>query len=252
MKNYRYQLFGLMASLIILAAGGLSCRRDAAQTPVTPDRAFDATDTGNFIIGSADAVSWGGQYGKNNTYFMVNIPIVGAVKVEYAVKGGGSFALFLETATPTKMEIGLKTVNGVTDELESVCVTYLEGGVFAAKPANIERSIQHKATHYLRKLDDGSAENWWPVEAAFTFDSEPQTICVVTNGVAQGVDVAGPFPKTTPLTPCGSGGVRVGGYCWYMGAEWQSCDTVCENKGLACNLTGRHGAVRGRLIVIMC
>jgi hypothetical protein len=36
---------------------------------------------------------------------------------------------------------------------------------------------------------------------------------------------------------CGAGGQSVGGYCWYMGAAGQTCDTVCSSHG-ACNLTG--------------
>lgn len=112
---------------------------------------------------------------------MVNLPAIGAVKVEYAVKGGGRFVLFVDTTTPTKWEIGLTTVDGVTAVLESVCVTYTEGLAFAAKPANIETSMQHQATHYLRKLDAGGTEKWWPIDAAFVFGGETKTVCVVSN-----------------------------------------------------------------------
>jgi len=149
----------------------------------------------NFIIGSTESTNWGGQYAEDNTYFMVNIPIVGAVKVEYTITGGATFALFVETKTPTKWEIGLKTVDGVTDTLQNVCVTYTEGVPFANVPADATTSTQHQATHYLRTLENGT-ENWWPSDAAFGFAGETTTVCVVVDGKVQGEEVAGPFPKT--------------------------------------------------------
>ncbi|GAK53735.1 S-layer domain protein [Candidatus Moduliflexus flocculans] len=129
---------------------------------------------------------------------MVNIPVTGAVKVEYTITGGGAYALFADTATPTKWEIGLKTVDGVTDTLQRVCVTYTDGVPFASVPAEATTSKQHQATHYLRKLDSGT-ENWWPTDTAFGFAGETKTVCVVTDGVVQGEEVAGPFPKTPAL-----------------------------------------------------
>ncbi len=132
---------------------------------------------------------------------MVNIPVSGAIKVEYTVAGGGTYAVFVETTTPTKWEIGLTTVDGVTATLERVCVTSTEGVPFAAIPANSATATQHKATHYLRALEDGSTENWWPVDAAFGFAGDTKTVCVVTDGVVQGEEVAGPFPKPQPTAP---------------------------------------------------
>ena len=40
---------------------------------------------------------------------------------------------------------------------------------------------------------------------------------------------------TTVAPSCG--GSLIGGYCWYYGAQGQSCDTVCGSHG-GCNLTG--------------
>lgn len=174
---------------------------------------------------------------------MVNIPVTGAVKVEYAIMGGGTYAVFVETTTPTKWEIGLKTVDGVTDVLQRVCVTYTEGAAFASVPANATTATQHQATHYLRKLENGGTENWWPVDAAFAFAGDTKTVCVVTDGQAQGAEVDGPFPKSQPTTTTTSvtptttttvpacGGKSVGGYCWYLGAQNESCDTVCATRG---------------------
>jgi len=35
-----------------------------------------------------------------------------------------------------------------------------------------------------------------------------------------------------PVAPCPVGGEKVGGACWYIGDAGESCDTVCDNKGL--------------------
>ena len=161
---------------------------------------------------------------------MVNIPVTGAVKVEYAIMGGGTYAVFVDTTTPTKWEIGLKTVDGVTDVLQRVCVTYTEGAAFASVPANATTATQHQATHYLRKLENGGTENWWPVDAAFAFAGDTKTVCVVTDGVVRGEEVAGPFPK--PTSVCGKiQGAIVGGAVWYLGAAGQTCATVCAAHG---------------------
>ncbi|GAK54293.1 hypothetical protein U14_05573 [Candidatus Moduliflexus flocculans] len=195
-----------------------------------PDHStFQAGQRNNFIIGSADVTTWGGQYINNNTYFMVNIPVTGAVKVEYTIMGGGTYAVFVDTTMPTKWEIGLKTIDGVTDVLESVCVTFTDGAPFASVPADAATSTQHKATHYLRKLDAGGTENWWSSDAAFTFAGETKTVCVVTDGVVRGADVAGPFPKPQPTASCG--GYAWAGMCWYLSSAGVNCQTTCAAHG---------------------
>jgi hypothetical protein len=45
-------------------------------------------------------------------------------------------------------------------------------------------------------------------------------------------------PAGSTLPPQRCGGVRVGGYCWYFGAQGQSCDEVCASHG------GYHDATR--------
>ncbi|GAK53739.1 hypothetical protein U14_05013 [Candidatus Moduliflexus flocculans] len=193
----------------------------------------------NFIIGSADSDQWGGQYSKDNTYFMVNIPVTGAVKVEYTITGGATYALFVDTTTPTKWEIGLKTVDGVTDTLQSVCVTYTDGVPFASVPADATTSTQHQAAHYLRKLENGT-ENWWPIDAAFAFAGETKTVCVLIDGVVQGADVAGPFPKATaPVTPARDVRIFVtqSTYTGNLGGV-SGANVKCQSDTNAAGLTG--------------
>lgn len=157
---------------------------------------------------------------------MVNLPVIGAVKVEYTVAGGGTYAIFVKTTTPTKWEIGLKTTDGVTDTLDSVCVTYTEGAAFASVPANAATETQHQATHYLRPLENGGTENWWPIDAAFVFACATKTTCVVTDGQVQGAVVDGPFPKAPAC-----GGYKWAGMCWYLSSAGVNCQTTCASHG---------------------
>ena len=230
------------AVLFLMLGGVMACNVLDNDQPTAPIMEGNSANLSNFIIGDPDVTEWGGQYVKDNTYFMVNIPIVGAVKVEYCVKGGGCFAVFVDTTSPTKWEIGLTTVDGVTEVLERVCVTYLENGKFASVPASHEKATQHKATHYQRKLDDGSVENWWPIDAAFEFGGKTTTVCVVTDGVVQGAEVAGPFPKPmpTPVAPAAPtvGGSMTAGYrAWDINGDtgvvtpWNGCQVTVANTG---------------------
>lgn len=41
------------------------------------------------------------------------------------------------------------------------------------------------------------------------------------------------LPVTPPPPPCA--GALVGGFCWYLGATGESCDTVCTNQALSCD-----------------
>lgn len=177
---------------------------------------------------------------------MVNIPVIGAVKVEYTITGGATFAIFVDTATPTKWEIGLKTVNGVTDTLQSVCVTYTEGVPFASIPADAATSTQHQATHYPRKLEDGGTENWWPSDAAFTFAGKTKMVCVVTDGVVQGEVVDGPFPKApvVALTPTPK-------FLWKPAEPNQSCDDACTASGLTCQASGWVGQTMADCLAVL-
>jgi hypothetical protein len=44
-----------------------------------------------------------------------------------------------------------------------------------------------------------------------------------------------PPPTATPTTPCLTGGVGVGGFCWFLGALDASCDDTCTGMGLTCS-----------------
>ena len=158
----------------------------------------------NFIIGDPEIMDWGGHYLKNDAFFAINVPVVGAMKITYSITTGSTFMLFVETSAATKMEIGLQTVNGVVDVVDSVCVTYAENVMaFARVPSGIVKVTQHNATHYQRADRDDETQNWWPSDAAFSFgvlDTQLKTVCVVTNGVLGVTEISETFPKTTPST----------------------------------------------------
>ena len=199
----RFALAGLVSLVII---GGLlaGCQlfdhdNDALTMPTS-----EGGQTGNFIIGAPEISGWGGYYHRNNTFFAINVPVVGALNISYTVKNGGGYALFVETPGATKMEIGLNTINGVTDVLDSVCVSYAEGvAAFASLPQGFVKAKQHGATHYRRKHDTGESD-WWPLDAAFAFgvaDAQVKTVCVMQNGALGMTEISGPFPKAAPVTP---------------------------------------------------
>ena len=199
----RFALAGLVSLVII---GGLlaGCQlfdhdNDALTMPTS-----EGGQTGNFIIGAPEISGWGGYYHRNNTFFAINVPVVGALNISYTVKNGGGYALFVETPGATKMEIGLNTINGVTDVLDSVCVSYAEGvAAFASLPQGFVKAKQHGATHYRRKHDTGESD-WWPLDAAFAFgvaDAQVKTVCVMQNGALGVTEISGPFPKAAPVTP---------------------------------------------------
>lgn len=199
----RFALTGLVSLMML---GGLlaSCQlfdhdNDALTAPTS-----EGGQSGNFIIGGPEISGWGGYYHPNNTFFAINVPAVGALNISYTIKNGGGYALFVETPGATKMEIGLNTINGVTDALDSVCVSYAEGvTAFASVPAGVVKAKQHGATHYRRKHDAGESD-WWPLDAAFAFgvaDAQVKTVCVMQNGALGVTEISGPFPKAAPVTP---------------------------------------------------
>lgn len=199
----RFALTGLVSLMMI---GGLlaSCQlfdhdNDALTMPTS-----EGGQTGNFIIGAPEISGWGGYYHRNNTFFAINVPVVGALNISYTIQNGGGYALFVETPGATKMEIGLNTINGVTDVLDSVCVSYAEGvTAFTSVPAGVVKATQHGATHYRRKHDAGESD-WWPLDAAFAFgvaDAQVKTVCVMQNGALGMTEISGPFPKAAPVTP---------------------------------------------------
>lgn len=194
----------MIASLVGLAILSLlSCQLFEHEQQTLTAPTVDDVRHGNFIIGSPEIVGWGGYYVKNNTFFAINVPIVGALSITYTLANGNSYALFVESVSATKMEIGLNTINGVTDVLNSVCVTYADDVMaFASIPAGVVKVTQHGATHYQRQLT-GSVENWWPLDAAFALgvlETQLKTVCVLTNGALGVTEISGAFPKTAPVT----------------------------------------------------
>ncbi len=199
----RFALAGLVSLVII---GGLlaSCQLFDHDNDTLTAPTSEGGQTGNFIIGAPEISGWGGYYHRNNTFFAINVPVVGALNISYTIQNGGGYALFVETPGATKMEIGLNTINGVTDVLDSVCVSYAEGvTAFASVPAGVVKATQHGATHYRRKHDTGESD-WWPLDAAFAFgvaDAQVKTVCVMQNGALGMTEISGPFPKAAPVTP---------------------------------------------------
>ena len=64
------------------------------------------------------------------------------------------------------------------------------------------KAKQYGATHYRRKHSAGESD-WWPIDAAFGFgvpDAQLTTVCVAQNGMVGVTQLAGPFPKTAPVT----------------------------------------------------
>ncbi|MCP4401227.1 MAG: hypothetical protein GY801_28510 [bacterium] len=165
------------------------------------------SELSNFIMGDPEIAEWGAQYAEDNSYTMVNIPVSGALQVEYGLVDGGTFALFLETTQPVELEIGLKsqevttTAKSVVDALEWVCVTYEEGTTFASTPANIEKNIQNAWTHYQRVDETDTVHPWWLQGVDFVFSGATQQMCVIENQTVMVTEVSGPFPKPQSTTP---------------------------------------------------
>ena len=188
---------GMMLCLVFGIAG---CRQSEERAARLPTNA-DVSQSANFVIGAPDNAAWGGYYHHNDEFFTVNIPIFGAMKIEYTVKRGGQYAIFMETTQAVKAEIGLKTIDGVVDELERVCVTYTEHRLFLRTPTESVKTELWGQTHYRRPLANDEIAVWWPVDAAFEFDGDTQTVCVMLDGVMQVAESGGAFPKPTPEVP---------------------------------------------------
>jgi hypothetical protein len=62
-------------------------------------------------------------------------------------------------------------------------------------------------------------------------------IFATTSASAQMIPFAFWNQDSTPPAGCAGGGTPYGGYCYYFGGNFQSCDTVCAARG-GCNLTG--------------
>ena len=206
MKN-TMACFALTRLVSLMIIGGMlaSCQLFDHDNDTLTAPTSEGEQTGNFIIGDPEISGWGGYYHRNNAFFAINAPVVGALNISYTIQNGGGYALFVETTGATKMEIGLNTINGVTDELDSVCVSYAEGvTAFASVPAGVVKAKQRGATHYRRKHDAGESD-WWPLDAAFAFgvaEAQVKTVCVMQNGALGVTEISGPFPKAAPALAC--------------------------------------------------
>ena len=206
MMTHGYVRISLLLAATIFAATG--CRMfDDAPTRVGASAA-DSNALSNFIMGDPELGTWGAYYEAGDSFVRVDIPVAGALKVAYSTTGGWSGAIFLQTAAPVGVEIGLLTDdNGVTDVIDDVCVSYVEGGRFTSMPSNVEKDVQGDWTEYRRVLDDSSTSHWWPADAAFVFSRNETTACGVVNSDVQWDVIPGgafdkpaatPSPSATP------------------------------------------------------
>ena len=192
MKNTHWLTTGLTI-LTMLAFGLVGCQNFDNNAVTTPDLGAQP----DFIVGDAEIDDWGGQYGDGNSYFMLNIPVTGAMQIAYTLQGGGSYNLFGIAGAAVKQEIGLKD----GDLLDSVCVSYDGSDAFSAMPANAQESRKGNFLQYQRLNDDGSVSEWWSNTAGFAFSGDITTVCTVSAGVVQGTEVDGPFDKPVPAAP---------------------------------------------------
>ena len=206
MKKHGYIFTTLLLTATILGIAGCQLFDDAP-TAVGASAA-DSNALSNFIMGDPELGTWGAYYEAGDSFVRVDIPVAGALKVAYSTTGGWSGAIFLQTAAPVGVEIGLLTDdNGVTDVIDDVCVSYVEGGRFTSMPSNVEKDVQGDWTEYRRVLDDGSTSHWWPADAAFVFSRNETTACGVVNSDVQWDVIPGgafdkpaatPSPSATP------------------------------------------------------
>ena len=192
-----------LATLSMLAFALVGCQNIENNSVTTPDLGAQP----DFIVGDAEIDDWGGQYGEGNSYFMLNIPVSGAMQIAYTIQGGGSYNLFGINSAASKQEIGLWD----GDLLDSVCVTYDGSDAFSAMLDNAQESWKRDFLQYQRLNDDGSVSEWWPNNAGFEFSGDTTTVCTVSDGVVQVTEVEGPFEKpqpasaSCPLTSSGNG-----------------------------------------------
>ena len=210
----------IITSLIVLttlAFGLVGCQNFENNSVTTPELGAQP----DFIVGDAEIDDWGGQYGEGNAYFMLNIPVTGAMQIAYTLQGGGSYNLFGIAGAATKQEIGLKD----GDLLESACVSYDGSAAFSAISSNAQESQKRDFLQYQRLNDDGSVSEWWSNTAGFEFSGDTTTVCVVSNGEVTVTEVGGPFEKPS------STGTLINGYRFYLGQTAQSCTDVCAGYG---------------------
>ena len=182
--THKHMLSSLLLAATILGSAG--CQLFDDDPTGVGASATDSSVLSNFIMGDPELDDWGAYYEAGDSFVRVDIPVAGALKVAYSTTGGWSGAIFLQTAAAVGLEIGLLTDDdGVTDVIDDVCVSSVEGGSFTSMPSNVEEDVQGDWTEYLRLRDDGSTSHWWPADAAFVFSRDETTACGVVNSDVQ-------------------------------------------------------------------
>lgn len=85
--------------------------------------------------------------------------------------------------------------------------------------------------------------HWNGYTACDARDSVNANVCACDPS-SQPTNTPTPTPVPPTATP-GCGGAQVGGFCWYLGGQGQSCDAVCSARGSTCNLAGTDYAGGG-------
>lgn len=124
-------------------------------------------------------------------------------------------AVYVNGSTSTTIASGTSVsvtwqTNGVSDESSCTIVASPSGSenlVFSSKSANV---VPTSTTTFTVTCPNASA-------------GSPAYSASATVNVSS---------STSPITNSGTcAGVQVGGYCWYLSAVDQSCDTVCTSRG---------------------
>jgi hypothetical protein len=191
----------VVGMMLLTLVGLIGCELVDRDTVTDVTAPVGGPDRSNFVMGDPEITDWGAQYEEGNPYAMVNIPVAGALKVEYGMKDGATFVIFLETTLPVELQIelvqGAVTANALTpgDVLDWVCVTYEAGAAFQRKPENAQPAVdRHGAwTHYQRGAAGGAVFDWWPPGAGFEFRGT-QRKCVIEDRTVVVTEVWGPFP----------------------------------------------------------
>lgn len=233
----RLTLIALFGSML---AGIFGCHIfDDSSSPTTPNAPLASGIMGNYILSDAESDDWAAYYTPSDTYFKVTIPIHGAIKLRYRLADGGAFTIFLKTTKPLTHEIGLKTINGVTDVVDCVTVEYVEQGAFAQMPTDLVIEEQGDGyIQYERKTGDSDTEEWWPETETdlFVMNGNPMTMQIISGGVvvvAQGNAASRPV-IAAPTASCivtteadsGAGSLR-------NVLDAKTCSTITFAPGIA-------------------
>jgi hypothetical protein len=104
-------------------------------------------------------------------------------------------------------------------KLKHLCVPTLKNG---------GGNISNANAHYLVWQCKGGK----PV-VPYTVSDQFASGVVTTKKLKFLLNLASMPPSTTG--PCAGGGARVGGFCWYLGDQFASCDSTCGAMGMTCD-----------------